>query len=211
MYRYVIMAALGLAVAQPVAAQPTSRDAEARLMFEAGARAYEAGDYEAALRRYEEAYELSGRPALLFNIGTAHERLRHDREALEAYQRFLEEVPDASNRSFVEGRIELLSRSAAAASDPDVESEAPDLRVHPADTSADTQSAEVAAPLSSTSSSEDEGTALTKKWWFWTLVGVVVVGAGVGLAVGLSGRGGGSADPVPGNFGGVVVTLGAAR
>ncbi|MCA9536225.1 MAG: hypothetical protein KC593_21215 [Myxococcales bacterium] len=207
MYRYVIITVLAMAVAQPASAQTSSRDAEARLMFEAGVRAYEAGDYEAALRRYQEAYDLSQRPALLFNIGTAHERLRNDREAADAYRRYLEAVPDAANREFVEGRIELLSRSAAATSEATPEGTAtPDLTLHAADAPADE-----AARSSSAASSDDEGTAVTKKWWFWTIVGVVVVGASVGLAVGLRGGGGGSGDPVPGNFGGVVVTLGAAR
>ena len=52
-----------------------------------------------------------------------------------------------------------------------------------------------------------EGTAFYATWWFWTLVGVVVVGASVGVGVAASGD-----DPLQtGDIGGVVFTLGGGR
>ena len=36
---------------------------------------------------------------------------------------------------------------------------------------------------------------IVKKWWFWTIIGVVVVGAAVGIGVGASG--GGQQGPLP--------------
>lgn len=45
--------------------------------------------------------------------------------------------------------------------------------------------------------SDDAAVPLTHKWWFWTLLGVAAVGAGVGAAVALS-SGGGACDGVSG-------------
>ena len=74
--------------ATPAAAQ-SSADEEARVHFEAGRVAFSRGRYESALASFQEAYELSQRPALLYNIGTTFDRLRRDQEAIEAVERFL--------------------------------------------------------------------------------------------------------------------------
>jgi tetratricopeptide (TPR) repeat protein len=94
------------------AADP-SRDAEARGLFDAGRTAFEAGRYADALGYFTRAHELSARPALLFNIGSAHDRLRHDADALIAFEAYLRTVPDARNRAEVEARIALLREAVA--------------------------------------------------------------------------------------------------
>jgi len=126
-----VAACLSVGLAVPVAAaqdeQAVSRDeevaasldAEARATFEAGQLAMQNGRFEVALSRFREAHELSGRPILLFNIGVTAERLRRDAEALEAFQRYLEEVPDAPNRMEVEGRIRVLLESVEGSVDPE--------------------------------------------------------------------------------------------
>jgi len=90
-----------------------SRDAEARGLFDAGRTAFEAGRYADALGYFTRAHELSARPALLFNIGTSHDRLRHDADALIAFEAYLQSVPDARNRAEVEARIALLREAVA--------------------------------------------------------------------------------------------------
>jgi len=104
------MLALALAVASfataaPVAAQGHER---ARALFEAGRVAVSEGDYESALRYFTEAYELSERPRLLFNMANAADRLRDDERALALYRRYLEAVPDAENAEYVNARIDAL-------------------------------------------------------------------------------------------------------
>jgi tetratricopeptide (TPR) repeat protein len=89
----------------------TSTDEEGRLLFEAGSRAFNDARYDVALERFREAYEMSHRPVLLFNIGTAADRLRKDAEALEAFVAYLAAVPDAPNRRDVEARITALRRA----------------------------------------------------------------------------------------------------
>ncbi|MCX7807199.1 MAG: tetratricopeptide repeat protein, partial [Deltaproteobacteria bacterium] len=75
-----------------------AKDQEARALFQAGQVAFEDGRFEDALQYFRRSYELSGRPALLYNIGLAADRLRRDEEALSAFERYLAEVPDARNR-----------------------------------------------------------------------------------------------------------------
>jgi len=85
-----------------------NEDSEARGLFLAGEAAFEGGRFEEALEHFERAYELSGRPELLYNIGTTAERLRIDVRAIEAYESYLEEIPESSLRANVEGRLRVL-------------------------------------------------------------------------------------------------------
>src|SRR5690348_1830127 len=73
--------------------------ARAKLAFESGQQAFDAGRFEAAADSFEHAYALSGRPELLFDLGLAADRLRDDERALEAFQRFLEMSQDSELRS----------------------------------------------------------------------------------------------------------------
>ncbi len=94
------------------AAEPTDSNTErARSLFAAGRAAFEANDYEDALRHFRESHALSGRPALLYNIGVAADRLRRDEEALEAFERYLREAgADAPQRGDAEARARVLRR-----------------------------------------------------------------------------------------------------
>jgi tetratricopeptide (TPR) repeat protein len=86
----------------------SARDEEARSLFEAGRSAFADGRYEDALGDFQRAYELSGRAALLYNVGTTADRLRESEAALAAFERYLVEVPDPSNRAEVEARVRHL-------------------------------------------------------------------------------------------------------
>lgn len=104
-----------LAVSTAVHAQEdTAQTQQARGLFEAGRAAFEAANYEAALRHFREAYELSRRYQLLYNIGVSADRLRRDAEALEAFERFLSEAPqDAAQRPDAEVRVRVLREAVA--------------------------------------------------------------------------------------------------
>jgi tetratricopeptide (TPR) repeat protein len=99
-----------LALAQETVAPSASADAQARQLYLEGDEAYAAGDYELAVARFARAYELSGRPALLFNLGNAYERMGAFKEAAEALRRYLE-GPDARDREAVELRIARLEEA----------------------------------------------------------------------------------------------------
>lgn len=96
----------------------TSRDREARAIYEAAVVAFDEGRFEDALRLFRRAYELSERAELLFNVGTAADRLRYNEEALEAFEAYLAARPDADNRANVEARIAVLRRAIADAARP---------------------------------------------------------------------------------------------
>lgn len=57
-------------------------DQEARGLFEAGRAAFSDGRFDDALRYFRESFELSGRVELLYNIGTAADRLRESARLL---------------------------------------------------------------------------------------------------------------------------------
>jgi tetratricopeptide (TPR) repeat protein len=104
----------------------TSRDAriaEAKKAFARGRRAYSAGDFETALASFERAYELTGSPDLLYNIATVSDRMRHDEEALEAYQGYLRVRPKSPDREHVESRIEVLQAAIEARRKAEIEAE----------------------------------------------------------------------------------------
>src|SRR5262245_1460475 len=80
-------------------------DAEAHALYDAGEVAFHEERFENALDYFQRAYELSHRPELLYNVGTTADRLRHDEEALAAFEQYLAELPTTRNRGEVESRI----------------------------------------------------------------------------------------------------------
>lgn len=103
----------GHVVAQEQTAQATQDNASdevARGLFQAGRASYDAGKYDDALKYFQQAYDLSQRPGLLYNIGQATDRLHQDRKTIEVFRLYLERVPEADNRAEVEGRLRTLER-----------------------------------------------------------------------------------------------------
>jgi tetratricopeptide (TPR) repeat protein len=87
------------------------RERAARGLFHAGSLAFDEGRFEDSLAYFKQAYEIVPKPKLLFNIGTALDRLRRDREALASFKEYLAKVPNADNRPEVEGRVRMLQAS----------------------------------------------------------------------------------------------------
>lgn len=86
-------------------------DAEARAHYMAGQLAFDQGRFDNALDAFQRAYSLSQRPELLYNIGSAADRLRQDAVALDAFERYLELVPHSQHANSVRARIGLLRRA----------------------------------------------------------------------------------------------------
>lgn len=86
----------------------------AREAFELGRQAWDDGRYREAWEHWHYSYRLSRRPALLYNVGQAADRLRMDAEALEAFRLYLAKNPDAENRREVENRIRILEQAVGA-------------------------------------------------------------------------------------------------
>jgi tetratricopeptide (TPR) repeat protein len=89
--RWLLAALIALGAAT---AHADNRD-DAKKHFQAGKRHHDAGEWDAALGDYLQAYQLDPSPAFLFNIGQVY-RLKGDRDkALDYYQRYLEAAPHA--------------------------------------------------------------------------------------------------------------------
>jgi len=186
----------------------------ARGLFQAGKAAYEAGRYEQALDYFEQAYEQSKRPRMLYNIGQAADRLRRDERALEAFRAFLAAVPDEPVREEVEMRIAALERAVAEREQAEQASPAAPI-VTPA-AAAETVAKESSADA--VDSAFDErgfdsdragGGGVLTKWWFWGTAGVVLAGGVTALVLVLGHDAPKAERPIAGDVGGVVQTLGA--
>jgi tetratricopeptide (TPR) repeat protein len=81
-------------------------DGEAQAHFAAGRNHFERGHYEEALVEFEAAYELSGRPALLYNLYLTYERLGRLEEAANHLERYLDHAGE--QRALLEARLESI-------------------------------------------------------------------------------------------------------
>lgn len=90
-------------LALALAAEPEI-DARAREIYDNGVILYEEGRYEDAIYAWEEAWKLSPRPLLLFNIANAQERLGHYEAAMDTLGRYRALAP-AGERETLDRRI----------------------------------------------------------------------------------------------------------
>jgi tetratricopeptide (TPR) repeat protein len=90
-------------------------DERARTHFQAGTSYFEAAQYEDALREFEQAYRLSNRVGLLYNLSISHERLSHWREAADFLEQYIQQRPDLDNREVLELKIRNLRERAERA------------------------------------------------------------------------------------------------
>jgi len=104
---------LGVLASAAVAQAQTDeqKKAQARELYERGARLYDLRKYGDAIGAYEQAYLLVEDPALLFNIGQAYRLWDRPDEAVQAYKNYLRKRPDARNRAEVERKIAELEKT----------------------------------------------------------------------------------------------------
>ena len=85
----------------------------ARELYENGVILYDEGLYEDAIIAWEEAYSLSARPLLLYNIASAQERLGQWQKTLETLNRY-RAFATADERARLDRRITSLERRIGA-------------------------------------------------------------------------------------------------
>lgn len=105
----------------PVKAAPGCQSFEE--CYRLAIRLYKAEQVPEALAAFEAAYSFNPEPNLLINIGRAHFRLGHYREALDYYQRFQSKSPGADES--VRTRVEQYIAEAKKALDSAAPSPAP--------------------------------------------------------------------------------------
>jgi tetratricopeptide (TPR) repeat protein len=151
---------------------------EAREHFERGEAFFKLEKYKEALEQYEQGYLAKADPSFLYNIAQCHRLMGDKPAALRFYKRFLNEATHVPNRPIVEQHIKELEASLAdeapmPAPPPEPLPSAPP----PVAPAADLLAQPAAPPAGSASR---DGQPIYKKWWFWTIVGAVAVGGGVG-------------------------------
>ena len=175
--------------AQVHAAAADEQKTAARAEVQKAQLHYKLGRFDEALAGYSRAYEMFNAPALLFNIGQCHKNLKNYERAIFFFEGYLREEtkPDSRKRTLAEeliaeSRAELERQRAAAAAE---------VEARRAATSGPAGSAPVSSvaavfgappPLPSVGGtmldasprSDSLGTekSLTRKWWFWTAIGV---------------------------------------
>jgi len=90
-------------------------DRRALALYEEGSSAFAREDYSTAAARFEAAFTLSPRPRILFNLGVTYDRMGIPQQAVDAYERFLHQLPNAPERAQVEERLRVLRADAEAA------------------------------------------------------------------------------------------------
>jgi hypothetical protein len=172
--------------------------------------AFAAGRYDEALQTFAKLYAETLHPVYLRNIGRCHQKMREPQKAIDAFKDYLAKSPKSGKdkvtpeeRTEIEGYIkemEALRDSSAPANTPPPPPVQPVQPIQPVQTNppppavtpppGDPSNAPPAATLTATAPppSGDESHPVYTRWWFWTIVGVAVVG-GVVAAVALSSGG----------------------
>ena len=117
-----------LALAKPSLAQPAPDLERAKASFKAGANAYAAGDYLAAIQALEDAYEISPLPAIAFSLAQAErkqyfvdEQRQHLERAVTLFRRYLEQETRGARREdarFAISQLEPLLGTKNAPTEP---------------------------------------------------------------------------------------------
>jgi tetratricopeptide (TPR) repeat protein len=186
-----LLLALLLALSTSAAlAKPEDPDVvQAKQHYRRGLAHFNLKEYDLAIGQFEKAYRLHPDSVFLYNLGQSHRLAEHHDQALHFYRAYLRAEPRAANKRDVEGRIGELEKVIAAKQ---AIARPPDNTISPGEKPAVTPAPAEAPPAAVTieaapvATRTGERTPLYKKWWLWTIVGVVVVGASVGAGVGVA-------------------------
>ncbi len=104
-----LLFSLAPALAEAQSSQSRDEDRRARELYENGVMLYDEGDYENAVFAWKEAYILSPRPLLLYNIANALERIGYWQEALDYLNRYRALAP-TEEREVLDRRMRSIER-----------------------------------------------------------------------------------------------------
>ena len=168
-------------------ANTSKAESEFDQQLQMAAAHYEQGRYQDSILALQNAYELQPLPRLLCNIGQAYRKLGNHRAAVAQCDLCLKSDPeiDPTYRAEVESYI-AERRQAWAAKSRQGAAETPTVGTQGRSMDKGAVTPPCANPT--------EQTPVYKKWWLWTIVGLVVAGGAVGLGVGLTQR---QAAPLP--------------
>jgi hypothetical protein len=117
---FLSLALLIAILASPLAAHAQGAETDdeaAHRHFTIGQANYANGGFETAAVEFDEAYRLSHRPELLYNVYVAHRDAGHRLEAAAALRQYLELVPDAANAAALRARLTVMEAELAASTE----------------------------------------------------------------------------------------------
>lgn len=163
----------------PTAAPLSPAELSAKELTSRGIRDFQTGQFDAAVEAFSAAYVLSPNPMFLFNIGQAHRKAGHPREALTNYQLFLRKAPDSPLRPETEAYIALVQAQ--------LQTPAANSRLAPEPSTARDVHSSPPMPgdhggRTATSPAHE---AVYKKGWFYAVLGgsALLIGTSIGLGV----------------------------
>jgi hypothetical protein len=176
-----------------VAAGETDDDA-ARRHFRLGQAHYDNGEFAEAATEFDEAYRLSQRPQLLYNVYVAYRDAGDMVHAAAALRLYLERVPDADNAAQLRARLtsmeRVLAQSGSTTTTTGGGSESTTTGTTPTETTpTETTPTETTptetTPVESTPppSSGGGGFGSSPVGWIVGGVGLALIGAGIGTGV----------------------------
>jgi len=160
-----------------------SKSVDAKAHFQSATSHFAVGEFAEAADEYQKAYKLKPDPALLYNAAQSYRLANNLEKAQILYRNFLQLYPNEGNAEEVKAQITKLREAIVAA---DKAKNAPPTEAKPMTPSPErVELVEPTAPHTVTAEApaKAERTPVYKKWWLWTIVGVVVVGAVVGGVV----------------------------
>jgi tetratricopeptide (TPR) repeat protein len=173
---------------------PAFAEEDAKTLFERGRALYALRRFEAAAALYEKAFELRSDPAILYNAAQAHRLAGHKARALELYESLVRlygnKLPNQVEiHNHIRGLRNAIEVERRATNSPPLTPMRTGPEPPPAP-AAEPKTAPVpgadAAPALTAKSPENK--PITRKAWFWGVIGgvaaVVVAGVTVGVVLG---------------------------
>lgn len=160
---------------------------KARAAFKKGRGLFKQGKYAEAATELEKAYSLSPHPALLRYLGQTYYKANKPKKALEQFERYLKQAPQAPDRAQTESKIAELKQILAAAKEPDAGKtgkagdKKPDPKIDLRPTGEDTEMPDVfkkPKPAGESSSGGGPSFITIAKW---TSVGLAAAGLVMGI------------------------------
>jgi hypothetical protein len=196
----------------PAARALADDSSDAKLHYQKATAHYAVGEYKEAAQEYEEAYKAKQDPALLYNAAQSHRLGGDNQKALLLYKNIVKLYPTSKYAAESKDRIDKLEQAIATSTSPPNEpapvsagaappaagpppSTAPVQPLAPAAAAAATPvpaapppaTGGPAATVTATATATGgEAAPVYEKWWFWTIVGAVVVGGAVAIALAAS-------------------------
>jgi tetratricopeptide (TPR) repeat protein len=193
--RWLVLASLSVALAAHGQKKPSDEQA-ARALFTDGQKAYDLGEFDRALTLYSDAYKLKPLPGFLFNIAQCHRQLANFERAAFFFGRFIDNSkPEAPNVALAKDLKADMERRQAEKLEAEKKAADEKARAEAEKKAAEERAkdAPVAPPLTPTELSQlppppapaVEPEPVTKKAWFWVVIGGAVVATAAGVTAGV--------------------------